>query len=29
VMGWLEREFGKEITSRTWLSVTRILNKMR
>ncbi|HJQ77517.1 MAG TPA: DUF1697 domain-containing protein [Acidimicrobiia bacterium] len=29
VMAWLEREFGKEITSRTWLTVTRILRKMR
>jgi uncharacterized protein (DUF1697 family) len=29
VMAWLERHFGKEITSRTWLTVSRILKKMR
>lgn len=28
VMVWLERAFGKEITSRTWRTVTRILAKM-
>jgi uncharacterized protein (DUF1697 family) len=28
VMGWAEREFGKEITSRTWLTVARILERM-
>lgn len=28
VMSWLEREFGKEITSRTWLTIGRILKKM-
>lgn len=28
-MSWLEREFGKQITSRTWLTVHRILKKMR
>lgn len=28
LMTWLERQFGKDITSRTWLSVGRILNKM-
>jgi uncharacterized protein (DUF1697 family) len=28
VMGWMERQFGKEITSRTWLTVGRILRKM-
>lgn len=25
VMGWMERQFGKAITSRTWLTVQRIL----
>lgn len=29
VMSWLENRFGKEITSRTWLTVSRILNRMR
>lgn len=28
VMGWMERQFGKEITSRTWLTVGRILKRM-
>jgi uncharacterized protein (DUF1697 family) len=28
VMMWMETEFGKEITSRTWLTVARILKKM-
>lgn len=28
VMSWMERQFGKEITSRTWLTVSRILKKM-
>lgn len=28
VMSWLENEFGKEITSRTWLTVSRILKRM-
>lgn len=28
VMAWLEGHIGKEITSRTWLTVARILNKM-
>lgn len=27
-MSWLERQFGKEITSRTWGTVQRILKKM-
>ena len=26
-MGWLQREFGTGITTRTWLTVTRILRK--
>jgi uncharacterized protein (DUF1697 family) len=29
LMTWLERQFGKEITSRTYLTVQRILKKMR
>jgi uncharacterized protein (DUF1697 family) len=29
VMSWLERQFGKQITSRTWLTVRRILAKMK
>ena len=29
VMAWMETRFGKQISSRTWLSVTRILNRMR
>lgn len=28
VMRWVETRFGKEITSRTWLTVARILKKM-
>lgn len=28
LMTWLEKEFTKEITSRTWLTVHRILKKM-
>ena len=28
VMQWIERRFGKEITSRTWLTVARVLKKM-
>ena len=28
LMTWLEKQFGKEITSRTWLTVHRILKKM-
>lgn len=28
VMAWLESHFGKEITSRTWLTVAKVLNKM-
>lgn len=28
VMSWLEGAFGKEITSRTWLTVTRIVKMM-
>jgi uncharacterized protein (DUF1697 family) len=28
VMVWLDREFGKEISSRTWLTVHRLLRKM-
>lgn len=29
LMTWLERQFGKEISSRTWLTVHRILKKAR
>lgn len=29
LMAWLERELGKEITTRTWLTVQRILSKMQ
>jgi uncharacterized protein (DUF1697 family) len=29
VMSWLEKQYGKAITSRTWLTVHRILDKMR
>ena len=29
IMAWLEGEFGKEISSRTWLTVQRILKRMR
>ena len=28
LMSWLERQYGKEITSRTWLTVSRILKRM-
>ena len=28
VMAWLESQFGKDLTSRTWLTVSRILAKM-
>ncbi|HUG07414.1 MAG TPA: DUF1697 domain-containing protein [Acidimicrobiia bacterium] len=28
VMGWIEDLFGKDLTSRTWLTVSRILKKM-
>lgn len=28
VMSWVEREFGKEVTSRTWKTVERILARM-
>lgn len=28
LMTWLEKQFGKDITSRTWLTVQRILKKM-
>jgi uncharacterized protein (DUF1697 family) len=28
VMTWLEKQFGKDITSRTWLTINRILKKM-
>ena len=27
-MAWLERQFGKDITSRTWKTIQRILDKM-
>lgn len=27
VMTWLEKQFGKELTSRTWLTINRILKK--
>lgn len=29
LMAWLEKQFSKEITSRTWLTVQRILKKMQ
>lgn len=29
LMTWLERQLGKEISSRTWLTVHRILKKAR
>lgn len=29
LMVWLERQFGKDITSRTWKTVQRILKKMK
>lgn len=28
VMSWLERRFGRPITSRTWLTVHRVLERM-
>ena len=28
LMAWLENQFGKDLTSRTWLTVSRILTKM-
>lgn len=28
VMAWLEKQFGKDISSRTWLTLGRILKKM-
>ncbi len=28
MMAWLESQFGKDLTSRTWLTVSRILTKM-
>lgn len=27
-MGWLERRFGRDMTTRTWLTVTRIVRKL-
>jgi hypothetical protein len=27
-MGWLDKTFGKEITTRTWKTVGRILRRM-
>jgi uncharacterized protein (DUF1697 family) len=27
-MGWLESQFGKDITTRTWLTVQRVLHKL-
>jgi uncharacterized protein (DUF1697 family) len=29
VMAWIESRFGKQVSSRTWLTVERILKKMR
>lgn len=29
LMTWMEKQFGKEITSRTWLTVHRILKKLQ
>ncbi len=29
LMTWLEKQFGKQISSRTWLTVNRILKKMQ
>lgn len=29
LMGWLERHFGKQISSRTWLTLQRVLKKMQ
>lgn len=28
LMGWMEKQFSKQITSRTWLTIQRILKKM-
>jgi uncharacterized protein (DUF1697 family) len=28
LMGWLEKQFGKQITTRTWKTVNRLLDKM-
>ena len=28
LMAWLEKQFGREITTRTWKTVERILNAM-
>ena len=28
LMAWMEKQFGKEISSRTWLTIHRILKKM-
>ena len=28
LMAWLEKQYGKDITSRTWLTINRILQKM-
>ena len=28
LMAWLESRFGKDLTSRTWLTVSRILARM-
>ncbi len=28
VMTWIERQFGKQVSSRTWLTVARILKRM-
>lgn len=28
MMSWLEREYGKQITTRTWLTVNRLLKKL-
>jgi hypothetical protein len=27
-MAWVESQFGKQVSSRTWLTVARILKKM-
>jgi uncharacterized protein (DUF1697 family) len=29
LMSWLDQQFGKEISSRTWLTVNRVLAKLR
>ncbi len=28
VMSWIESQFGKDVSSRTWLTVQRIIRKM-